>query len=336
MTRDVQVSLILAAILSVVLVRGAIALAMRRGTLDVPNARSSHTVPTPRGGGVGLLAAFAIGGVLMLGVPRATEVARITGAVPAAVAVLLVALVGWWDDHGGIPVRLRLAAHIVAGGLVVPLATVGGPAWGLAAWILMAWWALWVVSSINVVNFIDGIDGLIGLQAVVFGLHLLSAGHPSGAASVFGALLAGASAGFLLWNWSPARIFLGDVGSGALGVLAVVGGALLVREGRYGFVTAFLPLAPIFLDASVTLVARARRGERLSEAHRAHLYQRLANGGMGHPLVSLLYGVAALACLLVAQAWPTGGIPLVLPLVFGLACAGWSLARVLRILPATR
>jgi Fuc2NAc and GlcNAc transferase len=119
-------------------------------------------------------------------------------------------------------------------------------------------------------------------------------------AGAFGLALAGASAGFLVWNWPPAKIFLGDVGSGTLGILFVFGGLLLIREGQASVVTAFLPLYALFLDASVTLARRLRRGERVVQAHRSHLYQRLANGGWGHARVSLLYAGVALIALPVA------------------------------------
>lgn len=289
----------LAATVSYVLVGLVRRDALRRGVLDRPNERSSHALPTPRGGGLGLIAAVAIASLAQ------ADAGRALAQWPAALAVGLVAVVGWLDDHRGAPVRIRLAVHVAAGLLLLPLAhaasfgLAGSPPVAAVVVALGCWWILWTVSAINVVNFVDGIDGIIGAQVLVYGMFLAWLGEADGPARAFGAALAGASGGFLAWNWSPARIFLGDVGSGALGTLIVIGGLLLLREGRVGFVAAYLPLVPIFLDASVTLVRRARRGEHLSQAHRSHLYQRLANAGVGHARVSLAY---ALASLLLAAA----------------------------------
>lgn len=287
--------------------------ALRRGLIDRPNERSSHAVPTPRGGGLGLLVALAIALLVQVGAARAFA------QWPAALAVALVAVVGWLDDHRGAPVRLRLVVHVAAGALLLPLARAAafglpGETIGLPPLLLLAcWWVLWTVSAINVINFVDGIDGIIGLQVLVYGAYLACVGDADGAARAFGFALAGASAGFLAWNWSPARIFLGDVGSGALGVVAVIGGLLLLREGRVGFVAAYLPLAPIFLDAAVTLVRRARRGARLSQAHRTHLYQRLANGGQGHARVSIAFAVPSVILAAAAAYVPrSGGLLLVI------------------------
>ena len=127
--------------------------------------------------------------------------------------------------------------------------------------------------------------------------------------AVLGIGWAGACLGFLFWNWAPAHIFLGDVGSGALGVLGVVGGVLVLHEGEWAFLAVFLPLVPIFLDASVTLLRRAWAGEKVYKPHRVHLYQRLANGGWGHSRVTWLYAAASAVGVAVAHtastpAWP--------------------------------
>ncbi len=294
--------------------------ANRRGLLDRPNARSSHALPTPRGGGLGLL--LAILGSILGSAPGA---ARLGPSLLAAAGVALVAMIGWVDDHKGAPVHLRLAAHMAAGILVLPLA-MAAPL-PLPAPVAAVWWMFWTVSAINVINFVDGIDGIIGLQVLIYGIFVALVGSPEGGARLTALVLVGASAGFLVWNWSPARIFLGDVGSGALGVLVVALGASLVAEGRVGFVAAFAPLAPIFLDASVTLARRARRGERLSEAHRSHLYQRLANGRWGHARVAQLYGALSAGAAAVAAVLPQGGLLLLAALLTPLLVAGLLLER---------
>ena len=220
----------------------------------------------------------------------------------AVFGVGMIALVGWRDDRQPLAPGARLAAQFVAGLCLVPLALspVPVPAW--MHWGAVAWWVLWGVSAVNVVNFMDGIDGLIGGQMCVFGVHLALFGGPEGMARPLGLAMTGACAGFLFWNWSPARIFMGDAGSGGLGLTAVLGGLLLLREGGAGLVAAFLPLYQIFLDATITLLGRAIRGERLTQAHRDNLYQRLANGGWGHARVSLLYAACSVLGVSVAQA----------------------------------
>jgi Fuc2NAc and GlcNAc transferase len=266
--------------------------ALAEGILDYPNARSSHVTPVPRGGGLAVVGAMlvALGVLSFSGTPILSMI-----AIPL-LGVLVVAVTGWLDDRRGLSVRARLFAHAVAALTLLPLVLVPSFIPESMGWMAIAWWLIWGVSSVNVVNFMDGLDGLVTTQASIFGLYLLLAGLPvDGVSSAFGGALMGATAGFLLWNWPPAKIFLGDVGSGTIGFAMVVGGGLFMRESGAGVVTAFLPLYPLFLDATITLVARAMRGERLGEAHRTHLYQRLANGGWGHARVTLAYATAAMA-----------------------------------------
>lgn len=281
----------LAALGGALFTRVVLQYAVARDLLDHPNDRSSHSTPTPRGGGLGLLAAWLAAVVLLV------AFGRIGGwtLLLSLAGVLAVAVIGWMDDHGGLPVRARLVAHGVAASALLPLVLLPTPvpAWPVAA--VVAWWIFCGIAAANVVNFIDGIDGLIGLTAVVFGAYAALVSAPGGAAAACGIALAGSAAGFLVWNWSPARIFLGDVGSSAIGFAFVVVGILLMRETGRGIVMTFLPLYPIVLDASATLVRRWRRGEPLTQAHRSHFYQRLANGGWGHERVTLLYGAVSVA-----------------------------------------
>jgi Fuc2NAc and GlcNAc transferase len=306
---------------SAVAVGGVRQFVLRKRILDVPNERSSHQTPAARGGGIGLLTGLVLSSsVMMQGAPNLSLLA-------ASLGVVLVAWVGWCDDRGGASVRLRASVHVGAGLLLLPVALgalPAAPAWLLP--LLAAWWVFWSISSINVVNFIDGIDGMIGLQAMVFGGHTWIAASSGGSdtylAAGLGAALAGSALGFLLWNWHPARIFLGDVGSGALGLSFVLLGVLLIRERGLSLMVAYLPLAPIFLDASVTLFVRYRRGERLTEAHREHLYQRLANeAGLGHARVSATYGLASLAAIPVLAVGPWWGVgyAVLLPLAYAAA-----------------
>jgi UDP-N-acetylmuramyl pentapeptide phosphotransferase/UDP-N-acetylglucosamine-1-phosphate transferase len=265
--------------------------AIRRAVLDHPGERSSHSTPTPRGGGAGLLAGWLL--VVVPPLVRGWE-----GSWPLLLALagtVAVAIIGWLDDHGGLAVRSRLIAHAAAGCTLLPLVLLPSAIPLVPVPLVVAWWAFCAVAAANVVNFIDGIDGLIGLTSLVFGGFAAAAGVPGGAAAGSGLALAGAALGFLIWNWSPAKIFLGDVGSSAIGFVFVIIGILLMRETGRGIIMTFLPLWPIVLDASATLISRWRRGESLTQAHRSHVYQRLANGGWGHARVSLLYGLGALA-----------------------------------------
>jgi len=280
-----------ALILSYTLVGVVRGYAIRADLLDRPNDRSSHRVPTPRGGGLGAVSAF---------LTVAAGAATLRGALSlpftaAAGAIAGIAALGWVDDRRSLPVLPRLAAHAAAGVVVAWLAVRFGVVESRSAMgvVSIAWWIFWSVSAINVVNFMDGIDGLIASQVALFAVAVAFRAPEGSAAMIFALPLASACVGFLGWNWAPARIFLGDVGSGALGLASVVAGLLLLAEGRVGLVAVYLPLLPLFLDAAVTIVRRALSGERLTSPHRCHLYQRLANGGWGHARVSAAYAAAA-------------------------------------------
>jgi Fuc2NAc and GlcNAc transferase len=270
--------------------------AIARAVIDLPNARSSHSVPTPRGGGIAILAGFLVGVAIVavrapLGWPFWLAVA---GVLPTTI-------IGWIDDRHSLPARVRILAHLATAFAITPLALMATPSTSVAhAVLLVLWWAFVVVGSINVTNFVDGIDGMIALQTCIFGIHaaLLSADNSSVGLNI---ALAAAAVGFLFWNWPPARIFMGDVGSGTIGALWVVCGLLAIRSGGNFVFAVFLPLAPVILDAALTIAGRMARRERIWESHRQHLYQRLANGGWGHAKVTLLYGVAAVIGLLITH-----------------------------------
>jgi UDP-N-acetylmuramyl pentapeptide phosphotransferase/UDP-N-acetylglucosamine-1-phosphate transferase len=282
------------AIASFFLVGGVRWLALRHDIIDHPTDRSSHAHPTPRGGGLGLVAA-----ALAFAAWRTSEAGdwlallAIMGAVP-------IALVGWIDDRRGLSVRIRLLVHSTAGVIVgaVAATTAHSPA---AAIALLVCWAFWTVSAVNLVNFMDGINGLVASQVAIFAFSLAAFPDPTGVNRVNAALVGAACLGFLPWNFPRARIFLGDVGSGALGYLVVALALLSVRSQSVGVVQAYLPLLALFGDATVTILRRWKYGERLTAPHRSHLYQRLANGGMGHSRVTALYAAAAACGVLVAH-----------------------------------
>ena len=271
-------------------VGGGLALryARRAGLIDVPNSRSSHTVPTPRGGGIAL-----VGAVLAVAVH---DLQRLAGGsqflfVGLIAAISVLTMLGWLDDHGSIRVSIRLGVHIVCGVIVALLVNEISPLPGVVNLAWLALWAFWTIASINIVNFMDGVDGMIAAQGIVYGIFLFTLLPASTPGARFGLIVSAACLGFLIWNWAPAKMFMGDVGSGPLGLFFVIGGVLALQGASPTLI--FLPLFPLFLDALLTLIMRMQRREKLTAAHRSHLYQRLANGGWGHASVTSLYALGA-------------------------------------------
>jgi Fuc2NAc and GlcNAc transferase len=278
--------------------------ALKHRILDVPGERSSHTVPTARGGGL------AIAVVTLTGIVAGA----LLGAIPIRIAValvpsgLLVAAIGWYDDRRHVSPGVRACLHFLAAGWSVfwlgglKAITLGGTRvelHGLGAVVA----TIGVVWCINLYNFMDGIDGLAAVEAVSVGLIaatlLWSLGQRG--LSLVVCLVAVGAAGFLIWNWTPARIFMGDVGSGLLGFLF---GAVAVAAENARAVP--LPVAMLLLgvfafDATATLIRRLARGERWYQAHRSHAYQRAVQGGLRHSTVSL--AVLATNAGLGALAW---------------------------------
>lgn len=272
-----------------------------RRLLDMPNYRSSHSQPVPRGGGLGLTIAHllgAIGASLLAIVPYDVAAALIGGG-------LLVAAIGFVDDLGHVKASRRLTCHLVAfvwviwwlGGLPPVDFGFGTTDLGSLGTVLMIVYLVWFL---NLFNFMDGIDGIAGAQALSMSATaslLLWFGADAANAALPLLLLAAASAGFLVWNWPPAKIFMGDVGSGYLGFAL---GALALWTVVEGWLTVWvwLILGGAFLaDATVTLLVRARRGTTLGEAHRSHAYQRLSRYWGSHRLVTLAFVAVNLAWL---------------------------------------
>ncbi len=305
----------------------ALVYARRALLLDIPNERSSHRAPTPRGGGVAMVLAWvaAVTTLWMWGlIPHPWLVAWIVGG-------LAVAAVGWRDDHRSVGPATRLLVHTAAaswavlwmGGLPqidLGLATVSlGPIGALLPVLGIVWLT-------NLYNFMDGIDGLAATQAVgtsaVAGAILWAAGADALAAACL--VMAAASAGFLFWNWPPAKVFMGDVGSGWLGFSF---GTLIIAGEQTGALPAavWVVLLSVFIwDATFTLLARITRGERWYNAHRCHAYQRAVEGGMSHLGVTM-----AVLMLDIFWFWPAACLawaePALLPGVLAatmLSCAG--------------
>ena len=279
-----------------------IPLLRRRAVLDRPNERSLHQIPTPRGGGIAVVAAIIVAwwALTRLGLlPRP--------AAPILIGALILAAVSWVDDLRGLPAAVRLAVQLVAIGLVLRagllsgLVLQGSLAPDLDGIVTAVLW-LWFV---NLFNFMDGIDGLAGSEAAAIGAGLLlfaivGIGQNPGLAALAAAIVA-AAGGFLVWNWAPARIFLGDVGSVPLGYLL---GFLLLDQAARGHWKLALILPLYFLaDATITLLRRLARGERIWEGHRGHFYQGAVKRGFGHAAVT--ESVIAADLVLVGCAWVT-------------------------------
>lgn len=261
--------------------------------LDWPNARSSHRQPTPRGGGLAIMVVFSFALLALYGLDRLDTplLMALSGLIPLAV-------VGFIDDHGHVPARWRFLIQVAAAiwalfwldgldGLAVAGKNhaIGWP--GLVAATVGIVWML------NLFNFMDGIDGIAGVETLGIAVPAaalmmpLSSAVPLPGEAAAALVLAAATAGFLIWNWPPARIFMGDVGSGVLGyVLAVL---MLSSSAHHTLgIGAWLILSGVFLiDATVTLLTRLFRGERWYEAHRSHAYQRATRRWGGHGPVTL-------------------------------------------------
>lgn len=280
----------LAFVLVLVLMPPVIAVLRRRQILDHPNVRSSHAVPTPRGGGLGVAAGLLTGTAVVAGLP---------GPVRAAVLVSAGAfgLIGLLDDLRGLPLLQRLGSQVVVAGLslVWLLDAMSGP----TLWVLVfgAGCLVWLVAYVNAFNFMDGINGISAAQAVVAGAAWWAVGHAEGVAALAGggAVVAGAALAFLPYNFPRAHVFLGDVGSyllgGTLGALLVVG----LRAG-IPFEAMVAPLSVYLADTGTTLVRRALAGEVWYLPHRRHAYQRLTQRGWSHARTTAFVAVVMAVC----------------------------------------
>jgi len=303
--------------LSLILTGGLRRYALWRSLLDIPNARSSHSVPTPRGGGVAIVMSFllALPWMAAAGVASWRLVWALLGA-GAGVAVL-----GFLDDHGHIAARWRLLGHFAAavwgmfwlGGL--PPVTIFGYVHDLA-WAGYVLTAVYLVWMLNLYNFMDGIDGIASVEAICVCLSaavLIALSGPGEGAQAAGVwlplLLACAVAGFLFWNFPPARIFMGDAGSGFLGItLGIM--SLQAAWVAPRLMWSWLILLGVFVvDATFTLLRRLLRGDKIYEAHRSHAYQRAARRYGRHLPVTLGVGAINLCWLLPIALWvATGGV----------------------------
>lgn len=274
--------------------------------LDYPNERSLHSRPTPRTGGVGILAAVYVVGL------ASVIYYGFAGDEPLWLAGLgaLVGATSLADDRFGLSPVYRLVAHAVAGALLVyavfrlPGVTLPGLYWELSRPLIDLFAVLFVVWMINLYNFMDGMDGFAGGMAVIgfgaFGFLGWMASVPLFAAMSW--VIAAAAGGFLVWNFPPARIFMGDVGSAVIGFLAAALSLWAARDAIFPLWVAVLVFSPFIVDATVTLIRRAIRGEKVWRAHKSHCYQRLAQIGWGHKK-TVLWEYCLMGACTVSAVW---------------------------------
>jgi UDP-N-acetylmuramyl pentapeptide phosphotransferase/UDP-N-acetylglucosamine-1-phosphate transferase len=320
------ITVIAAALFSWAATGMALRLLQRYRILDNPNQRSLHTVPTPRGGGWGPMLTV----LLVLAVA-----AYVTGAVATCAwvsgAIVLLMGVSWLDDVRPQPALLRFGiqmAAVVMGFQALPDTPVlqgWVPLW--VEWLLVGIGWLWFI---NLYNFMDGIDGITGAEtlAIALGAVVLAALALPGDAFtlLLAAGIGGAAAGFLMWNWHPAKVFMGDVGSVPLGFIL---GFVLLTIAAHGYVLAALILPLYYIaDATFTLLRRAVQGKKVYEAHREHIYQTAA-AVRGHaPVVRLIsMGNTALvvcAVLTVHYGWVLAVPAILITLLVCLRLVHWS------------
>ncbi len=309
---------------------GGVWIARRYATLDLPNERSSHSAPTPRGGGIAIAVVVLLAaGCAALLLPDKTR--SLTYLVCAAA----VAYLGWRDDRQSLSPKIRfivqgaaaLASALWMGyfkSVTIPL--FGQLQLGAVGFVITV---LWIVGLTNAYNFMDGIDGMAGGVAfsAAIGWTILSArsNHPFVFWVAFA--VAAGSFGFLFHNWQPAKIFMGDVGSTFLGYTFAVLPLLSASEGGDALMLGTLLMWTFIMDAGLTFIQRLIKRENIFSAHRSHLYQRLVAGGFRHASVSALYIFLTALAAALAYAW-SWGRPYAPPLIIlGLPLLWFFLSR---------
>ena len=273
---------------------------LQRRLLDQPNARSSHRHPTPRGGGVAFVLVSCVASLLAFSVSFSSA----SESLPLLVAPLIslpLALVGFIDDGNNLPATWRYGVQLATAFVVIllsPLVSFSVALLPLVPLLLIA-----VTAVINFTNFMDGLDGLVaGCMVVAMTAAAIQLSAPWPTWSLVGALLS-----FLLWNWSPAKVFMGDVGSTFLGSVFAV--FVFQASSWTGALGLLLVVSPLLGDAFLCVLRRLIDGQRVFQAHRLHLFQRLHQSGWPHARVSTLY-IASTVVLAIALLW--GGLPWVI------------------------
>lgn len=290
--------------------------ALARHLVDQPGERRSHQAATPRGGGVAIVVVMFV--ALLWPGKHGLQAAV---ALPMALGLALVAGIGWWDDHRPLSARLRLAAHVVAGMLLA--AGLHGAGLDVPTCVVLG---VTAVVLVNVWNFMDGINGLAASQAALVAATAAVLVGPGAQGWMPGWLLVAACIGFIPFNFPRARIFLGDVGSGALGyLLALLAGLVALGgadgPGRGDAMLLLLPASAFLVDASLTLARRILRRERWWEPHVQHAYQASARRH-GHTVTTLAYGLWSAGGAWLA--WMLGGNDRAVGFMMCAAVAAWQ------------
>jgi Fuc2NAc and GlcNAc transferase len=312
---------------SLILTRRIRLYALSHSLIDIPNVRSSHSIPTPRGGGVAIVLSFLIS-LPLVAVEGNLSWGHVVGIIGAGGGV---AVLGFLDDHGHIAARWRLLGHFVAaswslfwvGGLP-PLVVFGiSVDFGFFSYIFAALYLVWML---NLYNFMDGIDGIASIEAITVCLGAVFLYFVSGFEQLIWGplLLACAVLGFLYWNFPPARIFMGDAGSGFLGITLAVLSLQAAAVSSSLFWIWLILLGVFIVDATFTLIRRLLRGDKVYEAHRSHAYQFASRHFGSHRSVTLTIGLINTFWLLplaylVAIDFLDGGVALMVayaPLIF--------------------
>ena len=273
---------------------------LRLRLLDQPNERSSHHQPTPRGGGIAFVVVFS----------ASYSIAHITGQSPPVSAIpflaIPLAVIGLLDDRLNLPAWSRYLVQLFTAALMLgfsPLVQVLIPlllAGNLLLLFVFALLSITITAVINFTNFMDGIDGLVaGCMAVIIAVLVIGLASPFPLWALVGSLI-----GFLFWNWSPAKVFMGDVGSTFLG--ATFAGLVLQASSWSDAFGYLLVATPLLGDACICVLRRFLDGQCVLQAHRLHLFQRLNQAGWSHKRVSTFYiaGTSVLAVGLLTGGWP--------------------------------
>ncbi len=285
--------------------------ALSRNVLDIPNQRSSHTIPTPRGGGLAIVLAFMFA-VLSIKLTQHID----DRAFGLCGSTLLVAIIGFCDDHAHVPARWRFLTHLVTALLIVwllggfPLLLVPSPMdWVLKSFFVDLSWlgyplaAVLLVWFLNLFNFMDGTDGIAASESLFMSLALAGYCYYLDQSLLnLSTGLAGASLGFLIWNWPKAKIFMGDVGSGFLGLLLGVLILLAAQQAAVMFYCGLILFGIFIVDATYTLLVRMLSGQKWYDAHCSHTYQRAAKR-YGHLTILLSCWLINLFWLLPLSYW---------------------------------
>lgn len=308
----------------------------KKEIFDIPNERSSHQNPTPVGGGIVIaLVSLALFFIFLVYANETVYWSYFGGAI-------IIGFISWLDDLRSVPVAIRFLCHSLAAALVligfgvgenyyIPL--YGDFNFGFLTYLI---WFFWIVWLINAYNFMDGIDGIAGTQALLASLSWLSVAWFTGnhSMAIFSSVLAAANLAFLTFNWQPAKIFMGDVGSAFLGYTFAVLPLFFLNSVNRSENLQYIPLVGIlfvwlfFFDTVRTLLIRLLNGEKFWQAHRRHIYQQFIIKGFAHRTVTVMYGILTLLICCLAISCYVGNFISELSLVIAVAAISISLQAI--------